>query len=264
MTQTFDFCDLKSYTKSTFIQLIIIYLRTMKSYIHAIIPLAQSVDYLHVKSKCDEIHRSDNYTLLIIFQIPYHYLYDYRHSTVPLMSTESKTMFNRRVFLLILTGVVLASAGFIGDPQALLNNRRSRFNWSDGRIVGGNTADPGQFSHQISQRLFGIYHLCSGSIISNRWIVTAAQCTYGWPMDYLSIVAGAHHISADGYSYEISAIIVHHEYDDENLFNDISLIQVQRPFLLSDRVAIIGFGSAEPIGVGIAARASGWGSLEVS
>lgn len=172
-------------------------------------------------------------------------------------------MFNRSVLLLILTGVVLAFAGSIADPTRLLKNRQSHWS-SGGRIVGGNTADPGQFPHQISQRLFGTYHMCGGSIISNRWVVTAAQCTFGWPMDYLSIAVGAHHISEDVDTYEISTIIVHHEYNDVNLYNDISLIQVQRPFLLSDRVAIIGFGSSEPIGVGIAARASGWGSLEVS
>lgn len=173
-------------------------------------------------------------------------------------------MFNRSVVLLILTGVVLASAVSIANPLALLKNRQSRFKQSGGRIVGGNTADPGQFPHQVSQRLFGSYHICGGSIISSRWIVTAAQCTFGWPTDFLSIVAGAHHISEDGDIYEISSIIVHHEYDDENLYNDISLIQVQRPFLLSDRVAIIGFGSAVPIGAGKSARSSGWGSLEVS
>lgn len=173
-------------------------------------------------------------------------------------------MFSRSVVLLILYAVVLASAGFIGDPLKLPIRHHPRFNWSSGRIVGGNNADPGQFPHQVSQRLYGVFHMCGGSIISERWVVTAAQCTYGWPMDYLSIAAGAHHISDVVDVYDIAAIIVHPEYDDANLFNDISLIQVQRPFRFSDRVAFIDFGSAEPIGVGIPSRASGWGSVEVS
>lgn len=171
-------------------------------------------------------------------------------------------MFNQSFVWLILTGV--AYAGSIADPQTLLYNRQSRLHWTSGRVVGGSNASPGQFPHQVSQRLFGTYHMCAGSIIASRWVVTAAQCTNGYPMDLLSIAARAYHISEDSDSYEISSIIVHQEYDDENLFNDISLIKVQRPFLLSNRVAIIGFGSAYPIGVGITARASGWGSLEVS
>lgn len=173
-------------------------------------------------------------------------------------------MFNRSVVLLFLAGVALSAAGSIADPLAMLKSRQARFNWGGGRIVGGNTADAGQFPHQVSQRLIGIYHMCGGSIISDRWVVNAAHCTFDWPLEYLSITAGAHHIFQDGDNYLISEIIIHPEYDDEFLYNDISLIQVERPFILSNRVAIIGFGSTESIGVGIAARSSGWGSIEVS
>ena len=52
----------------------------------------------------------------------------------------------------------------------------------EGRIVGGSNADISDYPWQVSlQRRSGSgwYHICGGSIIDNRWIVTAAHCVDG-------------------------------------------------------------------------------------
>lgn len=43
------------------------------------------------------------------------------------------------------------------------------------RIVGGGTAQPGQFPWQVSVRRNG-YGICGGSIISPTEVITAAHC----------------------------------------------------------------------------------------
>ena len=45
----------------------------------------------------------------------------------------------------------------------------------DTRIVGGETAEPHSWPWQISLNVGG-RHWCGGSLINNRWIVSAAHC----------------------------------------------------------------------------------------
>lgn len=170
-------------------------------------------------------------------------------------------MFDRNIVLLLMVAGI-ATAESIRNPLEVKRARQSRFN--NGRILGGHTAEPGQFPHQISLRIFRLFHLGGGSILSERWIVTAAHCTYDFEQDWLTIQAGAHHITGDGDEYEIERIIEHPEYDNFHLYNDIALIELSVSLALSDRVAVIGYGTTTPIGVGVSARTSGWGQMDVS
>ena len=75
-----------------------------------------------------------------------------------------------RVVLLLSAGLVAASA----IPSIPLKRQVGT-----GRIIGGETAEDGEFPWQVSIRYsgsLGITHFCGGSIIDKDWILTTAWC----------------------------------------------------------------------------------------
>lgn len=94
------------------------------------------------------------------------------------------------------------------------------------RIVGGQFAEERQFPYQVA--LFHDGHFdCGGSIIDNRWILTAAHCVLeldGSVATNLSVLAGTQHLFEGGRHYEPEEIIAHESY--ANFQNDIALIKL--------------------------------------
>lgn len=135
------------------------------------------------------------------------------------------------------------------------------------RIFGGEEAQPGQFPHQISLRLLrdSFRHICGGSIISDRFILTAAHC---YPKAYPNVtgyrvVVGAHLYNGDdGKAYDVLRIIPHEHYNHSTLINDVALIEVNETIVFNDRVAPISINRTF-IGGDVLAVASGWGRTDV-
>lgn len=137
------------------------------------------------------------------------------------------------------------------------------------RIVGGHEAAPGQFPYQISLRSFEIddysdngttgdfQHRCGGSILNDRWAITAAHCTQP-PQDAesLIIVVGAHHLHDDGTKYQLQRIINHTNFS--NGFFDISLLQTRKPIEFGVDVRPIAISGCFVNG-GVIGVISGWG-----
>lgn len=89
----------------------------------------------------------------------------------------------------------------------------------DSRIVGGNEAKLYQYPWQVSLQwgwLFGNSHFCGGSILSDRWIITAGHCVLAVP-DYGDFVvkAGKHDLKAKEVGEQTIAVektFVHENY----------------------------------------------------
>lgn len=102
----------------------------------------------------------------------------------------------------------------------------------EGRITNGEVAVAGQFPYQVGLSLvFGNSGAwCGGTLISDRWIVTAAHCTDG--ADGVTVYLGAVNIKDDNekgqqriYTSK-SNIIVHEGWDASTLTNDLSVIKL--------------------------------------
>ncbi|CAH2308074.1 transmembrane protease serine 9-like [Pelobates cultripes] len=96
------------------------------------------------------------------------------------------------------------------------------------RIMGGTSSEPGEWPWQASLRLNG-KHLCGGSLISNKWVVTAAHCVKNYAESNLSLYLGSYNLTQQN-PYEISIAvkrkIVYPTYSAINNTGDISLLEL--------------------------------------
>ncbi|XP_041437458.1 transmembrane protease serine 2 [Xenopus laevis] len=101
------------------------------------------------------------------------------------------------------------------------------YNNISSRIVGGTNAVSGMWPWQVSLQ-YKTGALCGGSIISPKWIVTAAHCVYGsyssasgWKVFAGTLTLPSYY---DPNGYSVERIIAHPGYKSYNHDNDIALM----------------------------------------
>lgn len=110
------------------------------------------------------------------------------------------------------------------------------------RIVGGQQSTKHSWPWQVRVRpcnsIGRCTFLCGGSIISERWVVTAAHCI-PYRADRGVITAGAHHLRYNedpefndphAKNYTIDRVIVHEGWSKFTKQNDIALVHVNQDF----------------------------------
>jgi hypothetical protein len=131
-------------------------------------------------------------------------------------------------------------------------------------IVGGADVAIADHPWQISLQADG-FHFCGGSIISDRWIVTAQHCIDGEVASRLTVVAGTSRLSraSSGQSRRVARIIPVSGYSTPERGKDVALLELASPLTLGGSVQAIGIATAADnvTSAGLTATVTGWGTL---
>lgn len=96
-----------------------------------------------------------------------------------------------------------------------------------GRVVNGTDADIENYPYMVSIRV-GTSHNCGGSILNERWILSAAHCSGS------SVEVGTDRLG-QGRSITVSRWIRHEGYNGFTLEHDIAVLELAEPITFSSK-----------------------------
>ncbi|XP_016108307.1 suppressor of tumorigenicity 14 protein homolog [Sinocyclocheilus grahami] len=142
--------------------------------------------------------------------------------------------------------------------------------YKSSRIVGGKDSNDGEWPWQVSLHMKTQGHVCGASVISNRWLVTAAHCVqdnekfnYSQP-DQWEVYLGLLNQGETSKSTlkHVKRIVSHPLYDHLSYDNDITLMELDSPVNLSQNIWPVCLPEAtHDFPAGKSVWITGWGKL---
>ena len=106
------------------------------------------------------------------------------------------------------------------------------------RIINSNDATDAQFPLQVAITIDPDYpypaHICSGSLITDRWVLTAAHSVEDREIDGKAInyhiLAGTNELDSEqGQTIKVKRSIIHEQYNGDSFFHDIAVLELKKP-----------------------------------
>lgn len=83
-------------------------------------------------------------------------------------------------------------------------------------IIGGSAALIRDFPFMASLRNLQNQHFCGGAILTNRWILTSAQCVFNRPQTSVMVVVGTSFRTSGGQPHRSSRVVTQGTFDADN------------------------------------------------
>ncbi|WP_435190569.1 S1 family serine peptidase [Streptomyces sp. bgisy126] len=160
-----------------------------------------------------------------------------------------------------LAGVMLAAATFaaVGTGTAAAKPASPPV----AQVVGGTDSAAGAYPYQVSLQVpsgASWRHNCGGSVIGERWVLTAAHCLAGRTASGLRVVTGTHTLDSGGAAYAVQELTVHEGYNASapGMPNDIGLVKLASPLAYTSLVQPVAPATVPDV-LGGSATLTGWG-----
>jgi secreted trypsin-like serine protease len=136
----------------------------------------------------------------------------------------------------------------------------------NGQLVIGNDKIPWQVALIVKGSIPSAGQFCGGSIINDRWVITAAHCLEGVNPTSVQIFSGSVNLNSGGNTSDVKRIIIHPNYIGESFDNDIALVELNTPLQMSNEQKAVVLPdkdiNKELLRDGFTATVSGWGVTE--
>ena len=154
---------------------------------------------------------------------------------------------------------------FVACAAVFLAEVSSQPNRILGRIIGGHDVSVYQLTYQVSIQYTKANHLiCSGAVLSERWVITSAKCVHEYPSTDLQIFYGARSLSERRKFTNVAQMFKHEKFDKYHLENDLAMLYTSTKIRFDVNVVDkIRLPTHEPVD-GEVAMVSGWGVTSVS